>query len=158
MTGLPVVEYTLPLKLVSEANKKEHWAVKGRRVNKQKEDTALLLRVKINPFREHFRRGALVTITRFGPKKMDTDNNTGSAKYVRDTIAKLIGVDDRYDDVVEYRVLQAIGPYKVHVRIEAREPKSQVVLDAPAVVNRGAKRRVRKTSRGEKSWASRQTG
>jgi len=61
----------------------------------------------------------VVTITRQAPARMDSDNVVASAKYVRDCIARWIGIDDRHDDLVEYVVRQEQTPRGVYgVRIE----------------------------------------
>jgi len=67
-----------------------------------------------------------VTITRRSPSEMDDDNATASAKYVRDWLAKWIGVNDRHRHLVEYVVEQektkrgkSVDPASVYgVRIE----------------------------------------
>jgi hypothetical protein len=47
-----------------------------------------------------------VTITRGAPSAMDSDNATISAKYVRDAVAKYLGINDRREDLVDYVVKQ----------------------------------------------------
>jgi hypothetical protein len=131
---VPTVVYTLPLRLVSEANSRDQWWVRDQRRRKQMDTTALLLRCKIQPFCEQFRKGAVVTITRVGPRKLDSDNCVGSAKFVRDSIAKLIGIDDG-SDLIEWRVDQDKGPYAVRVRIETRDLPIQVESLVPTVVD-----------------------
>ena len=63
----------------------------------------------------------MVTITRIGPRKLDDDNLSGACKYVRDEIARMVGVDDgsdRYTWVYKQRT----GAYGVDVEIESRSP------------------------------------
>jgi hypothetical protein len=47
-----------------------------------------------------------VTITRGAPSMMDSDNATSSAKFVRDAVAKYLGINDRREDLVDYVVKQ----------------------------------------------------
>lgn len=59
---------------------------------------------------------AVITITRVGPRTLDDDNLAISCKYVRDTIAARIGVDDgSYLYTWQYR--QRKGDYRVEVEI-----------------------------------------
>lgn len=103
------------LRLVSEANAREHWSAKARRVKQQRNLVTLALRgtvaaqmLLVAPLE--------VTITRIGPRRLDDDNATGSAKAVRDAIAAVLGVDDG-DDRVRWRVEQARGPFGVLIAI-----------------------------------------
>lgn len=45
----------------------------------------------------------VVTLSRFSPVHMDSDNVVGALAAVRDEIAAWLGIDDRHDDLVEYR-------------------------------------------------------
>lgn len=58
-----------------------------------------------------------VTITRVGPRAMDDDNRTASAKGVRDAIAAWLGVDDG-DGSVRWEVRGERGGYCVRVQID----------------------------------------
>lgn len=66
-----------------------------------------------------------VTITRIAPCELDDDNVVGSAKGVRDSVAKWLGVDDRTKrSGVAWRYEQTRGrprEYGVGIRIERRE-------------------------------------
>ncbi len=59
-----------------------------------------------------------VTIVRRAPARMDSDNAVASAKYVRDWLAKWIGINDRHDDLVSYDVIQE--------KTSRKDPPSQV--------------------------------
>lgn len=80
-----------------------------------------------------------VTITRVGPRVLDDDNRTASAKGVRDAVAAWLGVDDGSDAVAwEVRGEVAKG-YAVRVQVlgaEARIPiaaPQEAIADARAV-------------------------
>lgn len=73
-----------------------------------------------------------VTITRRAPGTMDSDNAVACAKYVRDWMAKYLGVNDRREDLVEYVVKQEktkraakgedpLGPYGVVIEVAPKE-------------------------------------
>jgi hypothetical protein len=103
------------LRLVSEANQREHWSRKAARVKHQRAIVTLVLRGTVAA-QMMLVAPLVVTITRIGPRRLDDDNATGSAKAVRDAIAAILGVDDR-DDRVCWRVDQARGPFGVQIAI-----------------------------------------
>jgi hypothetical protein len=59
-----------------------------------------------------------VEIVRVGPVHMDSDNVVGSAKHVRDTIAKLLGVDDGDESKIRFDYGELRGPFSVKVMIK----------------------------------------
>ena len=94
------IYFMVPVKTVSEANKREHWAVRAKRTKEQrtraKQRTRAAMRqqgpcigTKPNPI--------LVHMVRMGPRKLDSDNLAGALKHVRDGIADALGVDDGDD-------------------------------------------------------------
>ena len=101
------MEYTLPIKLESTANLREHWASKYRRMKKQKQATII---IKKHPL------PCVVEIVRIGKRTLDGDNLQNAAKAVRDGIAARLGVDDA-DPRVEWRYSQQKGEPSVIVRI-----------------------------------------
>ena len=110
------ISFYVPTKLVSEANMREHWAIKNKRKKAQQRAVELVWlaeRVRVAP-------PVLVTLTRVGVRKLDSDNLAGSAKGVRDQIAKLIGVDDGDERKVRWVYEQRKGipkQYGLEVRI-----------------------------------------
>jgi len=102
----------LPIATVSEANRRDHWATKARRVKAQRNVTWALCPVYPLP--------CIVTLTRVAPRPLDCDNNVSSMKAVRDGIAARLGVDDR-SPLVEWRYAQAKGkPAAVIVEFQER--------------------------------------
>ena len=58
----------------------------------------------------------VVTIVRIGPKALDGDNLQGSAKAVRDEVAKYLGVDDADTETrVTWAYRQERGKYGVRI-------------------------------------------
>lgn len=107
------------LRLVSESNERSHWAVRAKRFKEQKE--AVWYAWKQQPLKVP--NGPMtITITRVGPKKLDTDNLAGSAKGLRDALAAIVGVDDGSDRIEWHYEQEAVGKrkYAVRIRIEAR--------------------------------------
>jgi hypothetical protein len=105
----------IPLRLPSLSNVRLHWRAMSSLKKKQKRVTRLVLsRVIMPPC------PLTITITRIGPMKLDGDNLQASCKYVRDEIARAVGVDDG-SDVYTWNYEQRIGTYGVEVLVETRE-------------------------------------
>ncbi len=113
--------FTIPVRLESTANKREHWAPKARRA-KQHRTTAL--------YAMHLAAGGraialpcVVTIMRVAPRPLDTDNLAISAKSCRDGIADYLGVKDN-DPRVTWNYAQCRGDkpklYEVFVTVASR--------------------------------------
>lgn len=102
----------IPIRLPSLANTRMHWRYVATLKKKQREATKACLKdATIPPL------PLLVTITRIGPKILDDDNLASACKYVRDEIARAVGVDDgsnqytwRYEQVkgMKYGVIVEI--------------------------------------------------
>ena len=101
-----MLSLSIPVKLVSEANMREHWAIKNKRKKHQQtvvEYALAGLKRDIPVFPVH------VVITRVGVRKLDSDNLAGSAKGVRDQIAKVLGCDDGDESKVTWEYRQRKG-------------------------------------------------
>lgn len=111
----------LPMKLKSEANTSEHWAVKKKRVDFQK----LLVRSMWNKMvKEPFKLPVKVTLTRLAKMMMDDDNLVSAFKYVRDEIADLLkpgyapGRSDGEGDILFAYKQQKNKEYWIIIQIE----------------------------------------
>jgi len=102
--------FELPLTAVSEANRRDHWATKSRRVRLHRNTAWALCPV--------FPLPCIVTLTRVAPRMLDDDNNVSAMKAIRDGIAKRLGVDDR-SPLVVWRYGQKKGVACVVVSLEA---------------------------------------
>jgi hypothetical protein len=111
------VTLTLPCRVVSEANKRGHWA-KGQR-RKLDQQQAVTLAWNLSPLRAWYAKHGLqvltVTLKHHGPE-MDGDNLQRAFKAVRDQIAYLLGVDDG-DARVRWEYEQEPGEPRVTVTI-----------------------------------------
>lgn len=115
MSTTPIYSATLPLRIVSVANCREHWAVKAKRT-KAHRLAALALSVSGFPL------PCVVWLTRLAPRKLDDDNLVAAFKALRDGIADRLGVADN-DERVTFRYAQVkSGPkqYGVTVLVERR--------------------------------------
>lgn len=83
-----LASFTIPIRAPSTANLREHWGARHRRNSKQKSDTRLLCpRWSSGPL-------FLVTLTRVGPRELDSDNLAAALKGCRDAIASWLRIDD----------------------------------------------------------------
>lgn len=110
-----MIEYTLPVKLESTANLREHWAAKHRRMQRHR-NAAIVIRRHSLP--------CVVELIRVAPRRLDGDNLQNAFKGLRDGVADRLGVDDA-DPRVEWRYGQERGEpkqYAVKVRIRDAQP------------------------------------
>jgi hypothetical protein len=112
---------TVPIRTRSEANLREHWATKARRVKAQRHATRLCL---VADSVEHGGvppRGRLVIqITRIAPRVLDDDNLRPALKAVRDEVAAWLGLPDDRDQRVSWEYDQRRGKpgqYAVEIQI-----------------------------------------
>jgi hypothetical protein len=113
---------TLPIRLLSEANVRQHWAEKARRARAQRLATWGAVRAA-GPGR--LRWPLDVTITRVAPRALDDDNLRGACKAVRDGIADALGLPSDRDPRVTWLYAQEKstrpGEYAVRITIASRE-------------------------------------
>lgn len=110
--------FDAPIKTISEANCRDHWAVKSRRRKAQQAEVDAML---LNALRG--RKMALpcvVRLTRVAPKVLDSDNLASAFKAARDAIARRLGIDDG-DPRIKFEYEQtAIGRHEYNVVVEIR--------------------------------------
>ena len=102
-----VITVTLPLRIVSVSNQREHWAVKARRTKSHRHAALAVPKAELP---------CTVKLTRIGLKTLDGDNLQGGLKALRDGIADRLGVDDA-DPRVTWEYAQERGEYAVRVEI-----------------------------------------
>lgn len=109
----------LPIKTISEANSRDHWTKRRKRFALQAWELYFAWR-SVKPTIPPL--PIVVTLTRIGPRTLDSDNLAGAFKGLRDQLAKLIGVDDG-DPRVEWRYQQqrsgARQRYAVQITVAA---------------------------------------
>ena len=108
-----MLEIRVPVKAVSEANQREHWAPKAKRQKSHK--SAAYLRVLAR--RPSIKPVLKITLTRVSPRALDGDNLQGSMKAVRDGVCKALRIDDA-SPLVRFEYAQAKGEPGVIVRVE----------------------------------------
>jgi len=111
------ITLTLACRVVSSANRRDHWSVLHRRAEIQRE--ALNHALAAAGLTDHTPPlPVVVTWNRSGWQSMDDDNLGISFKSLRDALAKWLGVDDG-DPVVSWRYTQTTGEPVVTVTIES---------------------------------------
>jgi hypothetical protein len=117
MTHISVL---LPIRTFSEANVKEHWAVKARRT-KEHRTTAYLMLAR---YRRIMGETTLLTITltRIASRELDEHDNLRRAlKACADGVADAFGVKDK-DKRLQWKYGQEKGrPHEYAVRVEIEE-------------------------------------
>lgn len=119
------ISFTIPgLRLISEANQREHW---GAKLKRKKSQQKLLLVFWRNHVKRKFTPPLTVTITRQGVHKMDSDNLAGAGKHIRDQIARELRIDDG-SDLITWRYEQRTGTRDYAVEITITESPEQAVM------------------------------
>ena len=113
------ISLTLPIRTVSEANRREHWAAKAKRVANHRGVVGLALRVHLH--RLDSAGELVVTLTRLAPRRLDSDNAVGSFKALRDGIADTLGVDDGDARITWNYGQEKSKTYGVRIEIRRRE-------------------------------------
>lgn len=83
---------------------------------RRRERTAVLDLLRTLPAASRGRAPWEVEVCRVGPRRLDDDNATASAKGVRDAVAQWLEVDDGSAEV-RWTVVQQRGPYAVTIRV-----------------------------------------
>jgi hypothetical protein len=115
----------VPLRTVPGLNAREHFAVRSKRVRKEREAVAWMLRGVQRP---HI--PCSVILTRVAPSAgVDDDNLVGALKGVRDQVAEWLGVDDKHRNQVRYRYAQAWGEWGVRIEFGPPVVGAQLAFD-----------------------------
>ena len=108
----------IPIRTTTGLNFREHFAVRSKRVKRERQATRWFW-LKAKP--PQFILPLRITLIRVSPGNgTDLDNVVGGLKGVRDQIAEQLGFDDG-DDRITWRYGQLKGPWGVTVTIEDRE-------------------------------------
>lgn len=114
--SIRTIVFDAPIKTVSEANRRDHWAVKSRRRQEQQQTVTGMLMNALQGRKVQL--PCVVKLTRVGPKVMDDDNLAGSFKGVRDAIARKLGIDDG-DPRIKFEYEQTpVGEQSYNILVE----------------------------------------
>ena len=118
----------IPLHVVSEANKREHWT----KVSKRKSKQHMLVKLWLNTHSLHFDKSLApfrIIIQRIAPRKLDDDNLAAALKTVRDAVCDWLvpglapGRADGHENIRWIKIGQKSGGkkhYAVEVEICAK--------------------------------------
>ena len=116
-----MISIDLPIRAISEANARDHWRKKAKRVQKQREAACYLMRGRFNRLSislPRLRGSFVVKLTRIGPKELDGDNLQSALKAVRDGVADALRIDDG-SDRIHWKYGQEKGkPKEYAVRVD----------------------------------------
>jgi len=112
------IRLELACRVVSEANRRDHWTIQRRRAELQA--NALHAAIAGAGLTDHTPPlPVVVTFTRTGRQQLDDDNLARAFKSLRDRLAEWIGVDDA-DPLVSWRSDQHTGEPGVTVTVASR--------------------------------------
>jgi hypothetical protein len=113
------MKVTLPIKTVSVANKREHWATRASRAKRHRGQVWAEMRYHFG--QPNFLSNVRVKLVRIAPRQLDDDNLRSAFKSARDGIADWLKIDDG-DPRVTWDYGQERGkPREYAVRIEVSE-------------------------------------
>lgn len=116
-TEVTALDVFVPIRTVSEANQREHWAEKHKRKKDQQLEVTVALQNALRGRR--VRMPCTVTLTRIGPKALDSDNLAGAMKHCQDSVARKLGIDDGDVEKVKWIYEQRpIGQHYYGVKIQ----------------------------------------
>lgn len=123
-------EFVIPIRTTTGLNAREHWAVKAKRVKRERKATRFYWHrqaIRLNLAPNHRWR---VELTRFLPAGTlpDTDNVVGGLKAMRDQLALHLGINDG-----DRRHLWVYGSRKGEWGVRVRIYQDPIVL--PAVLS-----------------------
>ena len=91
MTATMMVCVRLPLKIISEANSRDHW----RKSAERKKEHRMIARAILQQHARPMHNGSVrILLTRIGPRVLDDDNLASGFKACRDGVADWLGIDD----------------------------------------------------------------
>lgn len=115
-----MIRVHLPIRIVSEANRREHFRVVAKRKKQHRHLASFRLHEAIGPVWIDPPPSAVITLTRIGPRTLDDDNLASGFKACRDGVADWLGIDDG-DKRLTWRYDQRKGKpkeYAAEVQIE----------------------------------------
>lgn len=114
---------TVPIRTVSEANTRGHWAAKARRAKEHRTTCRLVCGAPLAKYRTGLRDGHVrrlnIRLTRVAPRTLDDDNLHSALKSARDGVADALGLTDDSDVRVAWVYAQVQRPMTYAVEVTA---------------------------------------
>ena len=108
-----LIDVLVPVRIVSEANSREHWRKSAVRKKAHRSTAMLLCRAahgwQVPTPGQRYR----VLMTRIAPRQLDSDNLASGFKAARDGIADAMGIDDG-SPLIDWQVAQEKGEPNVY--------------------------------------------
>lgn len=103
---------TIPLRIESVANKREHWSKRHKRAKAHRKAACVVPKQELP---------CVVTLVRIAPRMLDGDNLQSAFKALRDGIADRLGVPDNHPDVLWLYEQETGKPkeYAARIKIQA---------------------------------------
>lgn len=107
----------MPIKVISEANQREHWTARNKRKHSQQCDFASYWRAS----KPNVSLPCKIIWTRYASRLLDADNLAGSFKFCQDQFAREIGVDDG-SELLEFEYRQEkLSKREYYISVEVIE-------------------------------------
>jgi hypothetical protein len=123
------ISFELPIRTVSEMNRRDHWSRRAKRMREHRLVTAMATVPRLlDSSWWNSLASVSCTVTRIGPRMLDQDNLAGSIKGVIDGIADALGVQDNDPRIVwryaqlkrtRSRATATLPAYAIRIEIEA---------------------------------------
>lgn len=91
MSATLMVCVRLPIRIISEANMRQHWRKAAARKKEHRTTARVILQQHARPMHEG---PVIITLTRIAPRRLDDDNLQSGMKSCRDGVADWLGIDD----------------------------------------------------------------
>lgn len=126
------------IRIESEANRREHWTKKRLRSKHQQLMISNVCRTARGEMRS-LRLPLRIVFTRFGPRRLDSDNLAGGFKAVRDALMRWIGdgTTDDGDEGIEWCYRQVANGQRVYSISVELIPVTQEEADRPSFLGGG---------------------
>ncbi len=105
---------TVPIRIVSVMNGREHWSKRARRAKLHRDSTYLALKAARVPLMGP----CIVTLTRIAPRTLDGDNLQSGCKAARDGVADWLDLDDASPLIVWQYAQRRGGPKEYGLQID----------------------------------------
>lgn len=115
------IRISIPGLRTRSLNEREHPQVKARRVAHERGVTRLAMSAPCAQYRSRPPEQLTITLTRVGPRRMDSDNSCGALKAVRDGVADALSLDDG-DPRLTWEYRQETGPFGVRIYLDSARP------------------------------------
>ena len=91
MSAAHIVCVRVPIRIISEANSRQHWRKAAARKKEHRTTARVVMQQHARPMHDG---PIIITLTRIAPRVLDDDNLASGFKAARDGVADWLGIDD----------------------------------------------------------------